>query len=79
MPLPKDAGGFLANVIPCLKMGGMLHYYSFGDSQNPYEKVEKQVDEGAARLGRKARVLFRRIVRPYSKTTVQVVIDAEIA
>ena len=79
MPLPKDAGEFLANAIPCMKKGGVLHYYSFGDSKNPYEKAEKEVKDAAAKLGRKARILFRRVVRPYSKTTVQVVIDAEIS
>jgi len=78
MPLPKDASEFLANAIPCLKSGGILHYYSFGDSENPYELAEKQITDAATRLGRQARAVFRRIVRPYSKDTVQVVIDAKI-
>ena len=78
MPLPKDASEFLVNVIPCMKKGGVLHYYSFGESKNPFENAEKEVKEAAAKLGRRARVLFRRVVRPYSKTVVQVVIDAEI-
>ena len=78
MPLPKDASEFLANVIPCMKKGGVLHYYSFGDSNNPFEGAETEVKEAAAKFGRKTRVLFRRVVRPYSKKTVQVVIDAEI-
>ena len=78
MPLPKDAGEFLANVIPCLKKGGILHYYSFGDSKNPFDDAETEVKEAAAKVGRNAHVLFRRVARPYSKTTVQVVIDAEI-
>lgn len=79
MPLPKDASAFLAHAIPCLKKGGVLHYYSFGDAKNPYELAERQVKEAAVKLGRKARVLFRRVVRPYSKITVQVVVDAEIS
>jgi len=78
MPLPKDASGFLANAIPCLKKGGVLHYYAFGDSKNPCEEAERQVVEAAAKLGRKAKLIFRRTVRPYSKTIVQVVVDFQL-
>jgi len=78
MPLPKDASGFLANVIPCLKRGGVLHYYSFGDSKRPFEAAERQVKEAALETGRNAEIVFRRVVRPYSKTTVQVVVDARM-
>ncbi len=78
MPLPMDGRMFLANVIPCLKKGGMLHYYSFGSVEAPYAKAEKDVVEVAAKLGRRARIVFRRVVRPYSKDTEQVVVDAKI-
>ena len=78
MPLPKDAKQFLVNAIPCLKKGGILHYYSFGSISAPYEEAEKDVLEAAARCGRKARIVFQRVVRPYSKDTEQVVVDAEI-
>ena len=78
MPLPKDAKKFLVNAIPCLKKGGMLHYYSFGSMEAPFAEAEKDVLEAAARCGRKARVVFRRTVRPYSKDTEQVVVDAKI-
>lgn len=78
MPLPKDGIRFLPHIIPCLKKGGVLHYYSFGDAITPYEKAEKEMKEAAGRLGREAHILFRRVARPYSKTTVQVVIDTEI-
>lgn len=78
MPLPKDAGRFLANAIPCLKKGGTLHYYSFGDANEPYAKAEKEVKEAAKAAGRRAAILFRRIARPFSKTTEQVVVDAKI-
>lgn len=78
MPLPMDGREFLRFIIPCLKKGGVLHYYSFGSTENPFEDAEKQVKEEAAKLGRKARIIFRRVVRPYSKDTEQVVVDAEI-
>lgn len=78
MPLPKDASGFLENIIPCLKKGGVLHYYAFGDSKNPFESAEKEVAEASERLGRKTKLIFKRVVRPYSKSTVQIAIDMEI-
>jgi len=78
MPLPMDGGEFLKFIIPCMKKGGVLHYYSFGKTDDPYSDAEKQVKKEAAKLGRKAKILFRRVVRPYSKDTEQVVVDAEI-
>ncbi len=96
MPLPKDASHFLENCIHCLRKGGMLHYYSFGEAPGYYAKAEEDVRRAAARcplfarkkgslfrtgekvLGRKARIVFRRIVRPYAKNTEQVVVDAKI-
>ena len=78
MPLPKDAHAFLANVIPCLKKGGVLHYYSFGSTSKPYAEAEKEVKNAAKKCGRMAAIVFRRNVRPYSATTVQVVVDARI-
>jgi len=78
MPLPKDASGFLANVIPCMKKRGILHYYSFGDSKNPFEAAEGQVKEAALETGRRGEIVFKRVVRPYSKSVVQVVVDARI-
>lgn len=79
MPHPTEAEKFLPHVIPCIKRGGMLHYYAFGDSRHPFEKAEHEVEKAAARLGRKAEIVFRRVVRPYSKSVVQVVLDARLA
>jgi tRNA (guanine37-N1)-methyltransferase len=78
MPLPKDGAQFLANIIPCLKKGGVLHYYSFGSSLEPFAEAEMQAMDAALGCKRKAHIIFKRVVRPYSKTTVQVVIDARI-
>ncbi len=78
MPHPTASREFLPFVIPCMKLGGMLHYYSFGEAGNPFEAAEKEVEEAAAKVGREANVIFTRVVRPYSKSTVQAVVDAEI-
>ncbi|MEM4633804.1 MAG: class I SAM-dependent methyltransferase family protein [Candidatus Anstonellaceae archaeon] len=79
MPLPKGSGGFLLHAIPCLAKGGILHYYAFGESAEPFWNAEKEIEEAAKELGRKTEILFKRVVRPYSKEIVQVVIDAKIS
>lgn len=78
MPHPSDGARFLPAVIPCIRKGGMLHYYSFGDAKDPYAKAEGELKQAAGKLGRKAHVLFRRVARPFSKDRVQVVVDAKI-
>ncbi|MCX8197024.1 MAG: class I SAM-dependent methyltransferase family protein [Candidatus Micrarchaeota archaeon] len=75
MPLPKDAPNFLPYVLPCIKKGGILHYYSFENSKNPYEAAEDTIQKSAREHGKQASIIFRRIVRPYSKDIVQIVLD----
>jgi len=78
MPLPKDAAHFLPDAICALRKGGMLHYYSFGGMEAPFAQAEKDVEEAAGKAGRRARIVFERVVRPYSKKTEQVVVDAVV-
>ncbi|MCX6772686.1 MAG: class I SAM-dependent methyltransferase family protein [Candidatus Micrarchaeota archaeon] len=78
MPHPTDGARFLPTIIPCIKKGGMLHYYSFGDAMKPYAAAEMELKTVAMRLGRKVEVVFKRVARPYSKERVQVVVDAKI-
>ncbi|MCX8198076.1 MAG: class I SAM-dependent methyltransferase family protein [Candidatus Micrarchaeota archaeon] len=78
MPLPKDSISFLEHLLPCLKRGGCLHYYSFGSAAEPYLKAEREIESASEKMGRGCRIVFRRIVRPYSKEVEQVVVDALI-
>lgn len=78
MPLPKDAPKFLDVVFPACKKGAIVHLYSFGNSKNPYEETEKTIFEEAKKAGRKAQIENRRIVRPFSPSTVQVVVDFRV-
>jgi tRNA (guanine37-N1)-methyltransferase len=78
MPLPMDASHFLEFAIPCVKKGGILHYYSFSETAAPFEKAEKEALSAAKKAGRRATVIFRRVVRPYSRTTEQVVVDVRL-
>jgi len=74
MPLPKDASNFLP---AALKMSGkkcVIHYYAFC----PAVEIDATIKERLMFIkskGRKAKVLFYRIVRPYSSTDVEIVVD----
>ncbi len=79
MPSPETARQYLRNAIQCLKPeGGTIHYYCFSGAQNPSEEPKAFVESIAQSLGKKANVLHWKIVRPYSKETVQVCLDVEV-
>jgi tRNA (guanine37-N1)-methyltransferase len=79
MPLPKSGAEFLQFVLPCMKKGGIVHFYFFGDGDSPYALAEKAAKETASECGRKISISGRRIVRPYSPGTVQAVLDLSIS
>lgn len=78
MPLPKDAPKFLDIALPACKNGAVVHLYSFGDSKNPFEETEKTILQEAKKAERKVEIINRRIVRPYSPSIVQVVVDFKV-
>jgi len=75
MPLPKSGEEFLQFVLPCMRKGGVVHFYSFGSESDPYSAAEKIAREKAKDAGRKVTVKFMRIVRPFSPGVSQVVLD----
>ncbi len=76
MPLPKGAENFLKEAILSIKpKGGIIHFYAFVSSTDPYPEPIKKIEAIARKLKRKAKILFKRQVRTFSKETVQVVID----
>ncbi len=54
MPLPKEAGSFLAAAMPALKKGGVIHYYTF--ARNGLEATGHLL-ETVGGMGRRARIL----------------------
>ncbi len=78
MPLPKTGGEFLKCVFPCMKKGGIVHFYSFGNEKEPYAHAEEAAKENAAACGKKIAIGAKRIVRPYSPREVQVALDISI-
>jgi tRNA (guanine37-N1)-methyltransferase len=78
MPLPKNAEDFLDVAFAGAKKGGVVHFYTFVEAQNSFELAKKKINEKAKELGVETKVVFQRIVRPFSASTVQVVIDFQV-
>ncbi len=78
MPLPKDAEHFLPDALDVVREKGVIHFFSFQPVDAPFEKIEKKVLEECRKKGFFARVIGKRMVRSYSPTVVQVVLDLEV-
>ena len=73
MPLPKNAIEHVPEMLTALKDEGVIHVYAFAPIDDPFSGLIeslKKVIRGFTILK-----IDRRIVRPYSPTTVQVVLD----
>ncbi|NYZ79657.1 tRNA (guanine-N1)-methyltransferase, partial [Candidatus Micrarchaeota archaeon] len=75
MPLPKGAETFLDVAFDRAKSGCVIHFYSFGSMEEPFEAVEEKIFEIAKACGRDVRIAGKRVVRPYSPSVVQVSFD----
>lgn len=86
MPLPHTAEQFLPQVIDATAKGGVVHFYGFGPHRdertkkaaNPFKKLEEKIKKLCKKKKRKCKIVFKRVVRPYSPFTVQVVIDFKV-
>jgi Predicted methyltransferase len=78
MPLPMSAERFLGSAITAARNGCVIHYYSFGDSSDPFSESGKMARARAKDMGFTARVVGKRVVRPYSKNRSEVVLDIRI-
>ncbi len=75
MPLPKSAEDFLDAALLAAKKGGIIHFYTFVNRKDGKGAAEKKVLEAGKRAGRKIQILESREVRPFSPSTVQIVVD----
>lgn len=78
MPLPKNAEDFLDVALLAAKKGGIIHFYTFVNRKDGKEAAEKKVFEAAKKAGRKIEIIESREVRPFSPSTVQIVVDFKI-
>jgi len=79
MPLPKSAEDFLDVALLAAKKGGVIHFYTFVNRAEGKEAAERKVLDAGKRAGRKIQILESREVRPFSPSTVQIVVDFRAA
>ncbi|MEM0201915.1 MAG: class I SAM-dependent methyltransferase family protein [Candidatus Micrarchaeaceae archaeon] len=78
MPLPKTSQEFLHNAFEVAKDKAIVHYYTFGNANSAIEDAVRKITEFFSGLGCTVNVLGSRIVRPYSSTEVEIVVDFEM-
>ncbi len=79
MPLPHGGEHFLETAFLALKpRGGIIHFYRFVDRESLYEKPLALIEATAKKFNRKVKIKNKKIVRTFSPSKVQVVIDAEV-
>lgn len=71
MPLPKDAGEFLDVAKASLKKGGIVHFYSFSERDDPFALPLERIKQ----VFPKAKVLYKGLVGHISPAKVRVVVD----
>jgi tRNA (guanine37-N1)-methyltransferase len=78
MPLPKTGYEFLDVAFSAVKDDGIVHFYSWADSEKPFEGPMAIVQQEAAKSGVSVGFDNMRIVRPYAPNIVQVVLDVRV-
>ncbi|MDD2655919.1 MAG: class I SAM-dependent methyltransferase family protein [Candidatus ainarchaeum sp.] len=75
MPLPKSAEDFLGVALLAAKKGGTIHFYTFVNRKDGKGAAERKAIEAGNKAGRKIEIIESREVRPFSPSTVQIVVD----
>lgn len=78
MPLPKAVELFLDSAIFSVKDKGKIHIYKFVSKNEPYKDTEKEIQEIAKKNNVKLEIENKRIIRSYSPSVVQIVMDLKI-
>lgn len=78
MPLPKSAELFLDSAIFSCKSGGYIHLYKFVSKNDPYTETEKEIEEIAKINNVVLEIVNKRIIRSYSPSIVQIVVDIKL-
>jgi len=75
MPLPKGAENFLSKAFERANEKAVIHFYHFSNKEFPYVGFENKVKQIAKKQNKKVEIIFKRKVRPFSPSVVQVVFD----
>ena len=77
MPLPRGGEHFLETAFTALKSrGGVIHFYQFVEKDDLYGVPVRLLRSTAEKFGRKLKIENKKVVRSFSPSKVQVVIDA---
>jgi tRNA (guanine37-N1)-methyltransferase len=87
-PLPRESHRFLDVALSCLGRKGIIHFYAVGRHAKGLGKKESEeqlfsgplqnLRDACGKVGRKARIMARKKVLPFSPGSWKVCIDAEI-
>lgn len=78
MPMPKSSMLFLDEAYYVAKKHSIVHIYTFAPAANPFDAVHDILHDYARKHNSTIKVLGQRIVRPYSASEVEIVIDFEV-
>jgi tRNA (guanine37-N1)-methyltransferase len=79
MPLPKSAENFLDDAIFSIKNKGIIHIYNFVPKNQPFKEIEKILKEKEKKNNCKIETVYKKVIRSFSQTTVQIVMDLKIS
>jgi len=78
MPLPKSAANFFGSVLTAAKDTCTVHYYAFGKPESAMAEQKRLIQKYFSSKNRRVEFLFSRVVRPYSPSEIEIVIDFKL-
>ncbi len=78
MPLPMSSFNFLSSAYESAKKTCIINYYAFGSKDTAFEDSKNIIKNYFSKLKCETKILGRRIVRPYSSKSIEVVLDLVI-
>ncbi len=77
MPLPMSSSRFLSDALKMCSKKCTIHYYTFCRASETGKTITELTQHIRAK-GRKPRILEHRVVRPYSATDIELVVDVSV-
>ncbi|MCL4381267.1 hypothetical protein M1141_03280, partial [Candidatus Marsarchaeota archaeon] len=78
VPMPKSSIKFLDQILEVSKKKAIVHIYVFGNRDTVLKETEQILKAHAKNNNYRVKILFERVVRPYSKNEVEIVVDYKI-
>jgi tRNA (guanine37-N1)-methyltransferase len=78
MPMPHGGETFLASTLKAAKKNAVIHFYQVLPKETAFEEAVERAETECRKQKRKFFLLDKRIVRPFSASKVQVVIDFKV-